>query len=102
MHEFEAHRKPALMNVQIQLHSCKPPDTITNTFKGFLARATKICFEKYLRAEIEYLIEIEIEYLNIFRQNRHDRKTLHKIIYSFEKKTRSTNNNNYNNNTNKK
>ena len=95
MHEFEAHRKPALMNVQIQLHSCIPPNTITTIFKGFLARATKICFEKYLRVEIEYLIDI-------FCQNGHDRKTLHKIIYSFEKKTCSTNNNIDNNNTNKK
>ena len=43
----------------------------------------------------------EIEYLtNIFCENRHHRKTLQKIINSFENKTRGTNNNN--NNTNKK
>ena len=69
-------------------------DTITSTFKGFLARATKICSEKYLREEIEYLADI-------FCENGQDRKTLLKIINNFEKKTHSTNNNN-SNNTDKK
>ena len=41
--------------MQIKPHSCIPPDTITSIFKGFLVRASKICSEKYLRAEIEYL-----------------------------------------------
>ena len=54
-YEFDVHRKPALTNVQIKPHSCKPPDTITSIFKGFLATASKICSEKYLRAETEYL-----------------------------------------------
>ena len=80
-------------NVQIKPHSCIPPDTITSIFKEFLARATKICSEKYLTAEIEYLTDI-------FCENGHDRKTLQKIPNSFEKKSRGTNNNN-NNNTNK-
>ena len=59
-----------------------------------------------MRAETEYLTDIICE-------NGHDRKTLQKIINSFEKKTRGTNttttnnnnndnnNNNNNNNTNK-
>ena len=65
-------------------------------FKGFFVRATKICSEKYLRAEIECLTDI-------FCENGHDGKTLLKIINSSEKKTCSTNNNNNNNNnTNKK
>ena len=43
----------------------------------------------------------EIEYLtDIFCENGHDRKTLQKIINSFENKTFGINNNN--NNTNKK
>ena len=50
-YEFHVHRKPALTNVQIKPHSCILPDTITSIFKGFLARTTKICSEKYLRAE---------------------------------------------------
>ena len=52
-YEFDVHRKPALTNVQIKSHSCIPPDTTTSIFKGFLASATKICSEKYLREEIE-------------------------------------------------
>ena len=93
-YEFDVHRKQALTNVQIKPHSCIPPDTVTSMFKGFLARTTKICSEKYLRAKIEYMTDI-------FRENGHDRKTLQTIITNFEKKTRSTNNDN-NNNTNKK
>ena len=71
------------------------PDTVTSIFKGFLARATKICSAKYLKVEIEYLTDI-------FCKNGHDRKTLKKIINDFEKKTRTTINTNNNNNTNKK
>ena len=56
------------------------PDTITSIFKGFLARATKIYPEKYLRAEMEYLT-------NTFCENGHDRKTLQKIINNYEKIT---------------
>ena len=63
-------------------------------FQVFLARATKICSEKYLRSEIQYLTDI-------FCENGHDRKTLQKIINNFEKKTHSINKNN-NSNTNKK
>ena len=94
-YEFDVHRKAALANVRSKPHSCIPSDAITSIFKGFLARATRICSEKYLRAEIEYLTDI-------FCENGHDRKTLQKIINSFEKKTRGTNNSNNNNNTNKK
>ena len=93
-YEFDVHRNSALTNVQIKPHSCIPPDTIASIFKGFLARATKICPEKYLRVEIQYLTDI-------FCENGHDSKTLQKIINNFEKKTHGTNNNN-NNNTNKK
>ena len=92
-YEFDVHRKPALTKVQIKPHSCITPDTITSIFKGFLARATKICSEKYLRAEIQYLADI-------FCENGHNRKTLQKIINNFEKKIHGTNKNN-NNNTNK-
>ena len=46
---------------------------------------------------------MEIQHLtDIFCENGHDRKTLQKIINSFEKKTCGTNNNNNNSNTNKK
>ena len=92
-YESDVHRKTSLTNVQIKPHSCIPPDTITSIFKGFLVRASKICSDKYLREEKEYLTDI-------FCENGHDRKILQKIINSFAKKTRVTNNNN--NNTNRK
>ena len=50
-----------LTNVQIKPHSYIPLDTITSIFKGFLARATKICPEKYLREKIEHLTDIFCE-----------------------------------------
>ena len=90
-YEFDVHPKPACTNVQIKSHSCIPSDTTTSIFKGFLARVTKICPEKYLKAEIEYLTDM-------FRKNEPDRKTLQKMINNFEKETRSVNNNNNNNN----
>ena len=93
-YKFNVHHKPSLTTVQIKPHSCIPPDTITSTFKGFFARATKICSRKYLRKELEYLTDIIYE-------NGNDRKTLQKIINNFEKQTRSTNGND-NNNTDKK
>ena len=93
-YEFNVHHKPSLTTVQIKPHSCILSDTITSTFKGFFARATKICSEKYFRKEIEYLTDIIYE-------NRNYRKTLQKTINNFEKQTRSTNSNN-NNNTDKK
>ena len=68
-YEFNVHRKPDLTNVQIKPHSCISPDTITSIFKRFLARDAKICSEKYLREEIEYLTAT-------FCENGHDRKTL--------------------------
>ena len=84
------------MNVQIKPQFCIPPDTITGILKGFLEGATKTCSEKYLRAEIEYRTDI-------FCENGHDRKTLQKMIHSFQKKTHDSNNNNNNkNNANKK
>ena len=46
-----------------------------------------------MREEIGYLTDI-------FCENGHDRKTLQKIINSFEKKIRGTSNNNNNNNDN--
>ena len=41
-------------------------------FKGFLSRAYKICTEKYLQNEIDFLIDI-------FTENGHSRNTLTNI-----------------------
>ena len=101
---FDIYRKPALTGVQIKPESYIPSRSTTNIFKGFLARASKIFSEKYLKTEIEY-------FTNMFSKNGYDQKTLQRIINNFEKKTRSIINNNNsntnvtnknNNNTNKK
>ena len=48
-YELDAYRKPALTNIEVKPHSCISSSTITSISKGFLARANKICSEKYLR-----------------------------------------------------
>ena len=66
-YEFDVYRKQVLMNVQIKPHSCIPSSKFTSIFKAFLAKATKICSEKCLRAEIEYLADM-------FCENGYNRK----------------------------
>ena len=78
-YEFDVHREAALANLRSKPHSCIPSDAITSIFKGFLARATRICSEKYLRAETEYLADI-------FCENAHDRRTLQKMIIALKRK----------------
>ena len=70
----------------IKPHSCIPSSIIIRVFKDFLARAAKICSEKYLRREIDYLTAR-------FCKNGFDQKLLQKIISNFEKKPRNINNN---------
>ena len=94
-YEFDIYFKPALTNAQIKSHSCIPSGTITSLFRGFLARTTKICSEKYLRVGTEYLTDMfaKMDTKNI------NKKLLQKIINNFEKKTRTISDNN---NTDKK
>ena len=66
-YEFDVYRKQVLMNIQIKPHSCIPSSTFTSIFKAFLAKATKICSEKCLRVEIEYLADM-------FCENGYNRK----------------------------
>ena len=73
------------MNVQNKSNSC----ISSSIFKEFLAKASKICSEEYLNAEIEYLTDTLYE-------NEYDRKTLQKMINNFENKTRSISSNSNN------
>ena len=43
-----------------------------SVFKGFLSRAYKICSERYIDEEIQFLIDV-------FTENGYERKTLEKI-----------------------
>lgn len=60
-YEFYFYRKP--------VYTCIPWGIIISVFKGFLAKAAKICSEKYLRGEIGYLTAQ-------FCENGFDQKTL--------------------------
>ena len=77
-YEFYFYRKP--------VYTCIPWGIIISVFKGFLAKAAKICSEKYLRGEIGYLTAQ-------FCENGFDQKTLQKMISNFEKKPRNIINN---------
>ena len=51
-YQFNVHRKDAIINIQIKPHSSISPRIITGVFKGFLARAQRICSDQHLHAEI--------------------------------------------------
>ena len=71
-YEFKIYRKPAITNVQIKPNSCINPSIVNGVFKGFLSRASRICSEKHLPEEVEFLIDIFVE-------NGHDRQQLQEL-----------------------
>ena len=72
-YEFKIHRKNAITNVQIKPHSYINPALIRDIFKGFVSRAKKLCYEKYLDDELNFL-------LDMFAENGHDGNHLYSII----------------------
>ena len=50
--------KTSITNVQIKPNSNIAPHIAMGVFKSFLSRAYKICAEKHLQSEIEFLIDI--------------------------------------------
>ena len=64
-------------------------------FKGFLSQAYKICNEKHLQSEIDFLI-------NIFTENGHNRNTLTNIASEYLRNINKQKSNNQNNNKNTK
>ena len=64
-------------------------------FKGFLSRAYKICTEKHLQSEIDFLIEI-------FKENGHNRNILTNIATEYLRNINKPRNNNQNNTKNTK
>jgi predicted GIY-YIG superfamily endonuclease len=75
-YEFQIHRKDAITNVQIKPNSNINPSIITGVFKGFLCRAKRICSEKHLTHEIDFLI-------NIFFENGYNKSELIKIAKNY-------------------
>ena len=54
------------------------PNASVSVFKGFLSRAYKICSERYIDEEIQFLI-------HVFTENGYQRKTLEKITKNYLK-----------------
>ena len=70
--DFKIFRKPAITNVQIKSNSNMAPNVSVSVFKGFLSRAYKICSERYIDEEIQFLF-------HVFTDNGYERKALEKI-----------------------
>ena len=70
---FKIYRKEAITNVQIHPSSSVNPSTVYGVFKGFLARARRICSSDHLDEEIEFLV-------TMFVENGHDRSRLMDIV----------------------
>ena len=72
-YEFNIHQKNAITNVQIKPHSYVNPALIRGIFKGFVSRSKKLCSEKYLDGELNFLVDMFVE-------NGHDRNHSYSII----------------------
>ena len=59
--------------MQIKPNSSINPSITRSVFKGFLVRANRICSEKYLQEEIEFLVKV-------FTENGHDRDVLKRMV----------------------
>ena len=77
-YDFKIFRKPAITNVQIKSNSNMAPNVSVSVFKGFLSRAYKICSERYIDEEIQFLIDV-------FTENGYEKKTLEKITKNYLK-----------------
>ena len=55
-YDFKIFQKTSIRNVQVKSSSSIAPHIAMGVFKGFLSLAYKICIEKYLQSEINFLI----------------------------------------------
>ena len=74
--DFKIFQKTSLTNVLIKLNSSIGPDIAMEVFKGFISGAYKICTEKYLQSETDFLIDI-------FTENEHNRSTLTNVATEY-------------------
>ena len=75
-YEFKIHRKEAITNVQIKKSSSVNPQLVYGVFKGFLARAIRICSPHHLEQEIKFLIQVFVE-------NGHNEQQLEEIASNY-------------------
>ena len=74
-YEFKIHRKEAITNVQLKPNSCHSDQVKYGVFKGFVHRAKSICSQKYLKDELEFLIQV-------FTDNGYNYDNLCQITYN--------------------
>ena len=72
-YEFKIHRKNAIRNVQIKPNLYVNPALFRGIFKRFVSRAKKLCSEKYLDEELNFLVDM-------FAENGHDQNHLYCTI----------------------
>ncbi|XP_004210295.3 uncharacterized protein LOC101240958 [Hydra vulgaris] len=77
-YEFQIHRKEAITNVQLKPNSNSNPKIIIGVYKGFLCRTKRICSQKHLQKEIDFLIDIFVE-------NGYDKNILNNITIDYFK-----------------
>ena len=65
---FKIFRKPTITNLRLKSNSNMAPNVSVSVFKGFLSRAYKICSERYIDEEIQFLV-------HVFTENDYQRKT---------------------------
>ena len=92
-YDFKIFRKISITNVQIKPNSNIAPQITMGVFKGFLSGAHKICTEKHLQSEIDFLIDI-------FTENGHNRNTLTNIATEYLRNINKPKSNDQNNNKN--
>ncbi|XP_065650685.1 uncharacterized protein LOC136078802 [Hydra vulgaris] len=83
-YDFNIHRKKAIANIQVKPNSNHDPKILEGIFKRFIHRALSICSEKFLNKEIDFLI-------NVFAENRYEKKYLQDLANIVIKKRHSTN-----------
>ena len=87
--------KTSITNVQIKPNSNIAPHIAMGVFKSFLSQAYKICTEKHLQSEIEFLIDI-------FTENGNSRNTLTNIATEYLQNINKPKSNDRNNTRNAK
>ena len=60
-YELKVHRTDATTNIHIKPKPCINPSITKGVFKGFLHRANTVCSEKYIKKEMQFLVDMSVE-----------------------------------------
>ena len=83
-YEFQIYRKDAITNLMIKPNSSVDPNMYKGVFKGFLARAVRICSAQYLQQEVDTLI-------TIFKENGYNEEELKQLSEEYLSRRESNN-----------